>query len=342
MRRMICDIPNLFFRGVAANKDSLKTMIPEEACAYALHICLMSLRKHYNNIKPQELAIVFEGKSNWRKAYSKSEQCYSGRLYKGNRVRDPEMEVLFDVISKFKQVCVENSSIVVVCADQLEGDDCIAAYVDFHKDDEVVILSGDKDFVQLLKHPNVKLINPDNATERTVESVCGVDDPEYFMFEKCFRGDDGDNVMSAYPRVRAKKLQQAWGINGDAPDLILLNKLLDHTWEMPLSEEDGGVKTMSTGLLFEENKLLMDLSAQPPEIKKLMIEAVENAYKMRGKYNHFNMLRFLGAEKLNKIAETIDSFLPMFSNTGFKGINSAGTEIKTFEPTRQVKIKGFT
>lgn len=342
MRRMITDIPNLFFRGVAANKDAIKNMIPDEACSYALHVCLMSLRKHYNNIRPQELAIVFEGRNNWRKRYTKSENCYSGRLYKGNRVKDPDMEILFDVIGKFKQACKEHTSIVVVEDDELEGDDCIAAYVKQHPNDEIVILSGDKDFVQLLKFPNVILINPDNSTRRTVESVCGIDDAEYFMFEKCFRGDAGDNVLSAYPRIRATKLQQAWGVNGNEPDLILMNKLLDYTWEMPLSEENSGTRKMHVGTLFDENNLLMNLDAQPDEIKIKMQEAVERAYRERGKYNHFNMIKFLGKMKLNKIAENIDNFVPLLSNSGFTGVLSEGTEIYEFGATKEVKIKGIT
>lgn len=342
MRRMVCDVPNLFFRGVAANKDVLKTMIPDEACAYALHVCLMSLRRHYNNIRPQELAIVFEGRNNWRKQYTKSEECYSGRLYKGNRVKDPDMEVLFEVILKFKQVCKEYTSIVVVEDEQLEGDDCITAYVKHHPNDEIVILSGDKDFVQLLKYPNVLLINPDNSTQRTVESVCGIEDAEYFMFEKCFRGDSGDNVISAYPRIRAAKLQKAWGVNGEEPDLILMNKLFDTHWDLPSSEEGGGTRKMHVGTLFDENNLLMNLDSQPEHIKQKMEQAVISAYQNRGKYNHFNIIKFLGQMKLNKIAETIDSFVPMLSNTGFTGVKSEGTPIAEFGQTKEVKIKGIT
>jgi 5'-3' exonuclease, N-terminal resolvase-like domain len=341
MRRMICDVPNLFFRGVAANKAALTMMTDEEACGYALHICLMSLRKHYNNIRPQELAIVFEGRNNWRKQYTKSDDCYSGRVYKANRVKDPEMEVLFNVMQVFKEFCKTQTSLVVIEADELEGDDCISAYVQHHKDDEIVILSGDKDFVQLLKFDNVILINPDNASRRTVESVCGVDDAEYFMFEKCFRGDSGDNVISAYPRIRAAKLQQAWGVSGQ-PDIILLNKLLDYSWELPSSEEGGGTKTMNVGKLYEENNLLMNLTAQPERIQELMKTAISDAYANKAKYNHFQVLKFLGKNKLEKIAETIDSFVPMLSNTGYTGILTEGTEINEFGATRDVKIKGIT
>jgi len=342
MRRMICDIPNLFFRGVAGSRASIENMPEEEAKAYALHICLMSLRKHYNNIKPQELAIVFEGGNNWRKAYTKSEECYSGRIYKGNRVYDESMAILFPVLEDFKTMCKTLTSIVVVNKEGLEGDDCIAQYIKHHPDDEIVILSGDKDFVQLLKYDNVILINPDNAEERTVESVCGVNDAEYFMFEKCFRGDSGDNVISALPKVRATKLQKAWGINNEAPDLILLNKLLNETWELPSSEEGEGCRTMEVGKLFDENQLLMNLDGQPEHIKILMEQAVIEAYETRGKYNHVEMIRFLGKKKLEAICADIDSFVGMFSNTSFKNVNSQGTKIFNFGKVKQVKIKGVT
>lgn len=342
MRRMICDIPNLFFRGVAGSRASMENMPEEEAKAYALHICLMSLRKHFNNIKPQELAVVFEGGNNWRKAYTRSEQCYSKRIYKANRVPDPSMAILFPVLEDFKQMCKTLTSIVVINKEQLEGDDCISGYINFHPNDEIVILSGDKDFVQLLKHDNVILINPDNAEERTVMSVCGVDDPDYFMFEKCFRGDIGDNVISALPRVRATKLQKAWGINNEPPDLILLNKLLSQTWELPSSDENGGSRVMEVGKLFDENQKLMCLESQPDEIKELITKAVEEAYETRGKYNHVGMIKFLGKRKLDAICADIDSFVGMFSNTQYKNVLTEGSKISNFGKNKEVKIKGIT
>lgn len=338
MRKLIVDIPNLFFRGVAANKDAMATMTEDEKKGYALHICLMSLRRHYQNIRPQEMALAFEGGSNWRKKYTASDECYSKVPYKGNRVFDPEMVVLFDILEHFISLCREFTSLPVLKRSGLEADDCIAQFViDNHQQHEVVILSGDKDFVQLLKFDNVRLINPDNSTERTVESVCGVDDAEYFMFEKCFRGDTGDNVMSAYPRIRAAKLQKAW-----AGDIVLLNSILDHTWQKPLTEEDAGCREMSVQKLFWENDLLMNLTSQPDDIKREMVLAITEAYEHRGKYNHFDMIRHLSQLGLNKVCDELDNFVGMFSNTQYRNIDTTGTPIKVFDAAKGVKIKGVT
>ena len=329
MRRMICDVPNLFFRCIAASKNSKITLTPEEQVMWGLHSCLISLRKQYNQIKPDQLAVVFEGSKNWRKTYTYSDECYSKRGYKANRVKDPSMQILFDVMDKFKELVKNYTSLVVIHDEILEGDDCVAAFVNrFSHQDEIFIVSSDKDFSQLIK-PNVVLINPENSQPRTLVEVCGVDSAEYFIFEKCFRGDAGDNVISALPRVRATALQKSWGVDSE-PDLILLNSLLEKTWELPSSEENTESRKMHVGTLFEENNLLMNLNAQPEYVKIRMNEAVEQALATKNRYDHFKMMRFLAEMELFKIADDIDNFIPMLSNTGFQNRES------TTRPSKQV------
>ena len=317
MRRMVCDVPNLFFRCIAASKNSKITLTPEEQVMWGLHSCLISLRKHYNQIKPNQLAVVFEGSRNWRKTYTYSEECYSKRGYKANRVKDPSMQILFDVMDKFKDLVKNYTSLVVLHNEELEGDDCVTAYVNrFKNQDQVFIVSSDKDFSQLIE-PNVILINPETSQPRTLVEVCGVDSAEYFIFEKCFRGDSGDNVISALPRVRATALQKSWGVGGE-PDLILLNSLLEKTWDLPSSEEGVDSRSMHVGTLFEENNLLMNLNAQPEHIKLKMNDTVEQALANKTRYDHFKIMKFLAEMELFKIADDIDNFIPMLSNTGFQ------------------------
>ena len=333
MRRMICDVPNLFFRCIAASKNSKITQTPEEQVMWGLHSCLVSLRKHYNQIKPNELAVVFEGSKNWRKTYTYSDECYSKRGYKANRVKDPSMQILFDVMDQFKQLVKNYTALIVVENEVLEGDDCVTAYVNKYKgEDEIYIVSSDKDFSQLIEK-NVILINPENSQPRTLVEVCGVDSAEYFIFEKCFRGDSGDNVISALPRVRSTALQKSWGVDGE-PDLILLNSLLDKSWDLPSSEEGEPCRKMHVGTLFEENNLLMNLNAQPLHIKQIMQQTVDSAVENRGRYDHFKMMRFLSEMELFKIADDIDAFIPMFSNTGFQNLERT-------QPKSKPKLAGF-
>ena len=327
-RRLIVDISNLFWRAVSAQQKYGAPNAADSA-GLGLHMCLMSLRKHYNTIQPQKIAVAFEGKENWRKTYTKSEECYSKRLYKGNRVLDPNMAVLFDVIKSFEDLVINHTNIVTLQHPELEGDDLISGYAQYYSEphpgseegDEVYILSGDKDFVQELGNPNVKLINPDDGKLRTLEGVCGVDDAGYFMFEKAFRGDAGDNVLPAFPRVRKTRLQKAYGVKDgkaypELADSFELSNLFNHKWEF-MDPETGDKRMMSVEKMFEENNLLMNLRGQPERIRALIRETIETQADNHGQFNFFKFNSFLGKYQLQQIAERASDFVGLFSGKGF-------------------------
>ena len=100
MKILVIDVPNLFYRTVAAHSNKYGGTAEDKA-GLALHSCLIGMNKWYNSIKPDQVAVVFEGSQNWRKAYTSSSQCHSKTHYKGNRVKDTSMEHLFVVINDF-------------------------------------------------------------------------------------------------------------------------------------------------------------------------------------------------------------------------------------------------
>jgi hypothetical protein len=331
MIRMIVDTSNLFWRSVSASQRYGVPVEGEDAAGMGLHLSLMSLKKHWNKIRPDSLAISFEGSRNWRKAYTQSEECYSKRLYKGNRVLDPSMAVLFDVIKAFEDLAINHTAITVLSNPLLEGDDLISGYALHYAalGDEVVILSGDKDFASLISD-KITLINPDDGKPRSLVDLCGVDDAEYFMFQKCFRGDAGDNVLPAYPRVRATKLQKAFGVNGAPRDEFLLNSLMNHEWEYTDPENPSETRKMNVGKLFEENKLLMDLRAQPEHIRQAITDTILAAEENRGKFNYFKFCQFLGAHNLVQIGEKSMDFVPMFSGKSLGRLPNQKTDLSVY------------
>lgn len=310
MKRMIFDTSNVLFRVAMAN-SKYNTGTPEENAGLAMHSALRSFNKHYKKFKPDEVAITFEGENNWRKAFTKSAACKSKKLYKGNRVKDDSMIPFFELITAFEDLARNHTSLVCISNPVLEGDDSFAAYVQHACElgDEVIGVSGDKDFVQLLKYPNFKLINPDKGVERTVLDVCGVDDPYYFMFEKAIRGDSGDNVMSAYPRVQAKRLKKA------LEDDYELTKLMNETWSI-VDTDTQEKTTFLVSELFEENNLLMNLEMQPEHIRVIMKETVQEALANRGSFSFFHFNKFCGKFGLKSIAEDSASFVNLFSLKG--------------------------
>jgi|688.fasta_scaffold05161_25 hypothetical protein len=301
MKLLIIDVPNLFYRTVSAHSNKYGGTAEDKA-GLALHSCLIGMNKWYNTIKPDQLAVVFEGNKNWRKSYTASNDCKSKVLYKGNRVKDPSMEHLYEVINDFEKLAREHTSIVCLSAPELEGDDLIAGVVQKYSTngDEVVILSGDKDFKQLLKHSKVSLINPDDGKPRQC------DDPEFFMFEKAIRGDTGDNVRSAFPRVRVTRLEKAF------KDPYEMTLLMNETFQGidPVTQEP---KEFIVRELFEENNLLMNLEKQPSEIRQIIDETIEHGFNTHGKFSLFAFTKFLGQHGLKQIGDNSQKFVNLLS-----------------------------
>lgn len=308
---MIVDTANLLFRVAAAHGKYNTTGTPEERAGLALHMALNTLNKYYKAFKPDQLAMTFEGAKNWRKDYTRSAECVSKRLYKGNRVKDPSMEPFFELIKAFEDLARNHTSLVCLSNPVLEGDDIFAGYVQRFTaaGDDVIGVSGDRDFAGLLKHKNFILINPDTGKPRTLIDVCGVDDADYFMFEKAFRGDPGDNVMSAYPRVQKKRLQKC------LTDEYELVRIMNETWTFK-DPETGEETTYNVGELFEENNKLMNLEHQPPHIRKIIEETLDHELVNHGKFSLFHFTKFCGKYGLKQIAENSTQFANMFSVTG--------------------------
>jgi hypothetical protein len=311
MKRMIVDTANLLFRVAAAHSKYAREGTPEEKAGLCMHTALNTLNKFYKQHRPDQLAVTFEGGQNWRKEYTRSSRCISGKVYKANRVKDPSMVPFFELIQAFEQLARAHTSLVCLSNPALEGDDLVAGYVQRFapQGDEVVIISGDKDFVQLLKHDTVTLIDPDSGKPRSLEKVCGLNDATYFMFEKAIRGDKNDNVMSAYPRVFKKRLLKAY------EDDYELTKLMNETWDF--TDPETGVRTIYLVQdLFEENNLLMNLEAQPPEIRAVIDETLDHELVHHGKFSYFHFTKFCGKYGLKQIAENAQQFAELFSVTG--------------------------
>lgn len=331
MKRMVLDTSHLLFAVASAHARN-SAQDPKDLAGLAVHSAINVLNKYYKKFKPGEIALIFEGRKNWRKAYTRSEKCISQRLYKGNREKGGDsMEVFFELINAFQEMVRTHSSLLCLQHDDLEGDDSFAAYVqsfDGMEDEEVIGVSGDRDFVSLLKQKNFTLINPDTGKPRLVKDVCGVDDAEYFMFEKAIRGDKGDNVFPAYPRVRVTRIKQAY-----EDDMARVN-LFNETWSE--IREDGSERVMRVGDLFEENMLLMALDRQPPEIRAIMATLTENARTNAGKFSIFHFSKFCGKYGLNQIGERVDQFGDLFSVSEAKTLrleekkNSVGNKLLEF------------
>ena len=306
MRVLVYDVANILYRVAAVQKHKspfAKDAEPEDLVGLCMHISLQSIYKWYTKYRPDFVVFAFEGGSNWRKQYTEMHQIR--RQYKANRVQDPEMVHFYQLVDAFRHTMTHHTSICCLTVESMEGDDVIAAYAQLNAntDNEVYIVSGDRDFVQLLKLPNIKLVDPDSGKLRNQPGDKEYQaDLDYFIFLKCIRGDTGDNVPSAYPKVRETRIKEAY------EDQYKRLNFLNERW----TDENG--KEHRVGDLFAHNEVLMHLEKQPDELRAYLLEEVDKQVKELGHYSHFHFLKFLGQFKLKRVGEEAHKFVELFTN----------------------------
>jgi hypothetical protein len=303
MKYLVFDISNLLYRTFFAHHTEDDITI----AGLATHSALLTLNKYYRQHKPHKIVMAFD-RSSWRKEYTASPDCLSKKPYKGNRRQGmtPRQKVKYEQfckhLSEFEVIMRDHTSIITLANDGLEADDLVAGFVQvtsLEPDNHVTIISADQDYIQLLGYPNVTLIDPASGKPRTLEEWNN--DPEYFLFEKCLRGDPGDNVQAALPRVRSTTIKKAY------TDAFERANMMNETWKAP----DGTEFVVKK--LFAENQLLMDLRCQPEDIQTKIVVTILTAMKNPGVFSYFHFMKFLGRYELKKVAESADQFVNLLS-----------------------------
>ena len=239
----------------------------------------------------------------------------TNKKYKGFRRTDKtakEMRLfamLDEHIEEFADMLRDRTRIIVLQREYLEGDDLMAAWVQMHRTDDNIIISGDKDMMQLLRYDGVQVVDPATGKNRTLEDYNH--DADLFVFEKCFRGEakTNDNIQSAYPRLRRTKIDKAY------EDEYVRTEVMNHTFTQTEELPDGsiGEVTYKTLDVFKENMLLMSLKHQPDPIKVMMVKEVERGKAERGRYNHMKFIRYCATNDLQSIIDKVEDFVPLLA-----------------------------
>jgi hypothetical protein len=152
------------------------------------HMVLNSIR--YYKMKFSEkygrLVICCDNRHYWRKDVFK--------YYKAGRKKNRDRSLLdwnliFDSLNKLRGELAEYSPYQVVNVDGAEADDLIGVIAKRnHTAEKILVLSGDKDFVQLQKWPNIEQYAP------IQKHFISTDNPTTTLREHIMLGDAGDGI----------------------------------------------------------------------------------------------------------------------------------------------------
>lgn len=251
------------------------------------HMVLNSLRSYIKQFKEKygEIVIACDSKRSWRKDFFP--------FYKSNRKKAREESgldwtLIFETLGKIREELKENFPYKVIEVEGAEADDIIgvlAARKAPHE--EILILSSDKDFVQLQKYPNVIQYSP--IMKRFVKT----DDPHKFVKEHILRGDKGDgipNFLSA-DNVFA---------SGERQKTINSKKLSE--WLDKSPEEICINENMLRG--YRRNQMLVDLECIPSNLQENIVIAYENIHVP----NRQKLMNYFMEKRLKNLFEVIQEF----------------------------------
>jgi 5'-3' exonuclease len=318
MTYILVDTANTFFRARhVINGDA------DIKLGMAFHITLNSIKKAWQDFGGSHVVFCLEGRS-WRKDHYKPYKAQRAASRAAHTEREAEEEKVFwEAFDTFKEFVTEKTNCTVLQHSRLEADDLIAGWIQTHPNDDHVIISTDTDFVQLIA-PNVRQFNGVMETTITHEGIFdakgkrvidkktqepkAIPDPQWLLFEKCMRGDTSDNVFSAYPGVREKGtknkvgLREAYGdrdLKGYAWNNLMLQRWSDHEGKEHRVLDD-----------YERNRILIDLSAQPEEIKNIITETIATATSANKNISQvgIRLMKFCNLYDLKKIADQAQAY----------------------------------
>jgi len=254
------------------------------------HMVLNSIRMYRSRFIKEygELVLCYDSKKYWRREYFPN--------YKSNRKKDREnsgldWNLIFETLNNIRDEIKDNFPYKVLEVEGAEADDCIATVVEYVSTtpsafENVLILSGDKDFIQLQKHNFVKQYSP------VLKKFVNGQDPHLYIREHILKGDRSDGIPNflSSDNTFVDELRQK-----------PLTKKKLATW-IDLEPADFCTEEMLRN--YQRNRTLIDLDYIPSDLKGKILEE----YEKPPKGERSKLLNYFIQKRLKNLMDDIGDF----------------------------------
>jgi hypothetical protein len=277
------DFSGIAVATIAVNKVNDENMLR--------HMMLNSVRMYNKKFRDQygQMIICCDGANNWRRGYFPQ--------YKANRRKSRDdsgfdWAEAFRIMHKVKDEIKENFPYKVIHLEGCEADDIIGTMVEhtqeFGQYEEVMIVSSDKDFLQLQKYDNVRQWS--HILKKEIKDP----HPKLNLIDKILSGDTGDGV----PNV----------LSGD-------DTFVNGERQTPLSKKkkQAIIEDLSDGELlyaaswyrnYQRNETLIDLTKTPNDLKNKIVDEFWITV-----FNEGKTLPYLINNNMKQLIGSVEEFL---------------------------------
>lgn len=263
------------------------------------HMIINSIRGYKTKFgaKYGQIVIACDNRNYWRRSYF---PYYKAGRKKAREDSGFDWKLIFETLSELRNEIQEYFPYKVVDVNGAEADDVIAILAEWVQSNDLeenvlvdgdpkpfLIISGDHDFIQLQKFKNVQQFSP--IQKKFVKSDRK---PEHYVIEHTVRGDKGDGI----PNVLSG---DTTFVDGERQKAISTKKLEEWIKDPSTMPKDAEfVKN------FERNKILVDFSRIPTDIK----EAVINNYTGQPNKDKSRLLNYFIEHKMKNMLDVITEF----------------------------------
>ena len=249
------------------------------------HMVLNTIKSFKNRFGEEygDIVICCDSRHYWRREIFPNYKWGRKQSRSGDTL---DWDLIFSIFNKVRDELKENMPWKVMDIYGAEADDIIATLVKHNTSGKVLILSSDKDFIQLQKHEGVKQYAP--ILKKWVDGV----DPLRYVKEHVLKGDRGDGVP-----------------NFLSPDDTFVNGIR----QKPISKKklDYWIDSDPKGFCneyqyrnFQRNQRLVDFDYIPKEIEESILSEFDSI-KAAGRHK---ILNYFIKNKLNDLIGNIQEF----------------------------------
>lgn len=259
----------------------------------AVFYSIRSLIGIYQTYKDAEIVLA------WDDSSARRRELYSE--YKANRAPMTDAERLVAEQFRFqmdamRRICL-NLGVKQVLPIAAEADDYAAWTVRYYADEpehQITLISGDKDWLQLIQRPNIKWFDPIRSRECTTETFAaftGYKTPLAYLEGKALQGDKSDNI-SGVGSIGEKGAADLLSEFGSVANFVKryrsgeLGKVKKAWSDFATSEEKINI--------FKRNMRLMNLLMPEHEIafKTIMADELEEE-ELLGEFERLNFISMI-------------------------------------------------
>ena len=286
---ILVDMSQISLASMMMHLNMNKATKPDEEMVR--HMILNSLRMYRMKFKEDygELVLCFDSRHYWRRDHFPN---YKAGRKKSRESSNLDWDAIFSCLNEIKQELKDYFPYKHIEVYGAEADDIIAALcLELEYDNgKTLILSGDKDFIQLHRFTNVSQYSP--ITKKMINGH----DPYQYLDEHILRGDATDGI----PNVLSP---DNTFVDGLRQKPLGKKKIAEWTGEILMPVEmaipQGEVKRN-----FQRNQQLIDLSKAPEEIFLACIREYHDAPDG----DRSKLLNYFTQKRLKNLTESIGEF----------------------------------